>query len=124
MSNEGGLNYLNTISSNGAYSLIDKPTRVTNVSQTTIDHIVTNDLMHVMHPIIFLSDIASHYPIAQGRTQRVLKGGLNFSKSNQYPLVVDFAIGLVKRGFAVIVRSLQHFFIEKRCNNDFKSCWL
>ena len=36
VNNEDGLNYLNTISSNGAYSLINKPTRVTKVSQKII----------------------------------------------------------------------------------------
>ena len=64
VNNEGGLNYLNTISSNGAYSLINKSTRVTNVSQTTTDHIVTNDSTHVIYPIIFLSDVTDPYPIA------------------------------------------------------------
>ena len=64
VNNEDGLNYLNTISSNGAYSLINKPTRVTNVSQTAIDHIVTNDSTHVIHSVIFLSDLTDHYPIA------------------------------------------------------------
>ena len=64
VNNEGGLNYVNMISSNGAYSLINKPTQVTNVSQTTIDHIVTNDSMHVIHPIIFVSDLTDHYPTA------------------------------------------------------------
>ena len=40
VNNEGGLNYLNTISSNGASSVTDKPTCVTNASQTTFDHTV------------------------------------------------------------------------------------
>ena len=39
VNNEGGLNYLYTVFSNGAYSLLGKPTRVTKISQTTIDHI-------------------------------------------------------------------------------------
>ena len=64
VNNEGGLKYLFTISSNGAYSHINKPTRVTNVSQTTIDLIVTNDLTHVIYPIRFPSDLTDHYPIA------------------------------------------------------------
>ena len=49
-------------------------------------------------------------------------GGLNFSKSNQYPIVVNAVI--VNQGFAVIVASLQHLFIPKPCNNNFESCWL
>ena len=64
MNNEDSLNYLNTISSNGACSLINKPTQVTNVSQTIIDHIVTNDSTHVIYPVIFLSDLTDHYRIA------------------------------------------------------------
>ena len=58
----------------------------------------------------------------QEHTQKFLKGGLNFLKSNQYPIVVNLVI--VKQGFAVIVASLEHLFIPKPCNNDFKSCWL
>ena len=61
----------------------------------------------------------THY---QGRTKKFLMGGLNFSKSNQYPIVVDLVI--VKQGFAVIVASLQHLFIQKPCKNDFEKCWL
>ena len=64
VNNEDGLNHLNTISSNGAYSLINKPTRVTNVSQMAIDHVVTNDSTHVIYPVIFLSDLTDHYPTA------------------------------------------------------------
>ena len=41
VNSEGDVKYIQTISTNGAYSLINKPTRVTNVTQTTIDHIVT-----------------------------------------------------------------------------------
>ena len=54
----------------------------------------------------------------QGRTQKFLKGGLNFSKSNQYPIVVNLAI--VKQDSTVIVPSLQHLFTQKPCNNDFE----
>ena len=48
---------------------------------------------------------------SQGHTQKFLKGGLNFSKSNQYPIVVNLVI--VKQGFAGIVVSLQHLLIQK-----------
>ena len=60
----------------------------------------------------------------QGRTQKFLKrgGGVNFSKSNQYSIVVNLVI--VKQGFAVIVASLQHLLIQKPCITDFESCWL
>ena len=70
VNNECGLNYLNTFSSNEAYSLIDTLTRVTNVSQTTIDNIVTHDSTHVIHPIILLSDITDLYTIACFATKK------------------------------------------------------
>ena len=58
-----------------------------------------------------------------GTHPEIFKGeGLNFSKSNQYPIVVNAVI--VKQGFTVIVTSLQHLFVPKPCNNDFESCWL
>ena len=56
----------------------------------------------------------------QGHIQKSLKGGLNFSKSNQYPIVDNLVI--VKQNFAVIVASSQHLSIQKPCNNDFESC--
>ena len=62
-------------------------------------------------------------PHSAGAHPEIFKaGGLNFSKSNQYPIVVNLVI--VKQGFAGIVVSLQHLFIPKPCNNDFESCWL
>ena len=84
MNNEGGLNYLNTISSNGAYSLIDKPTRVTNVSQTTIDHFVINDSTHVIHSIIFLNDLTDHYPIAYCVNRGPNRTKLKIKQDNYY----------------------------------------
>ena len=48
--------------------------------------------------------------VASGAHPEIFKGGgLNFSKSNQYPIVVNAVI--VKQGFAVIVASLQYLFI-------------
>ena len=40
--------YTQMVASNGAFSLIDKPTRITNTSQTIIDHRVTNDATSVI----------------------------------------------------------------------------
>ena len=48
----------------GAFSLIGKPTRMTNTSQTFTDHILTNDTTNIIYPIIFLSEITDHYPVA------------------------------------------------------------
>ena len=84
MNNEDGLKYLNTIFSNGAYSLINKPTRVINVSQTTIDHIVTNDSTHVIYPVIFLSDLTDHYPIACCVTREPNRTNLKIKPDNHY----------------------------------------
>ena len=56
--------YTQMVASNGAYLLIDKPTRITNPLQTVIDHISTNDTTSIIHPIIFSSDITDHYPVA------------------------------------------------------------
>ena len=62
---------------------------------------------------IFLNYILSNF-ITYYTTRvhsRILKeGGLNFSKSNQFPIVVNLVI--VKQGFAVIDASLQHLFIK------------
>ena len=52
------------VASNGAYSLIDNLTRITNTSQTITDHITTNDTTSIIYPIIFFSDIIDHYPVA------------------------------------------------------------
>ena len=44
--------YTQMVASNGAYSLIDKPTRITNTSQTVIDHIITHDTQ-VLYILLF-----------------------------------------------------------------------
>ena len=56
--------YTQMVASNRAYLLMDKPIRITNTSQTFIDHIITNDTISITYPIIFLSDITDHYPVA------------------------------------------------------------
>ena len=57
--------FLNMLSSNEAFSLIDKPTRVTGNSSRTIfvDHILTNDTSNIIPSCIFLSDISDHFPM-------------------------------------------------------------
>jgi len=55
--------YLQAILSNGAYSLINKPTRVTDKSPTLIDHIITNDNEHSITPRVILSSLTDHYAI-------------------------------------------------------------
>ena len=56
--------YINTINSNGAHSIITKPTRVTASSATLIDHIITNDIAHTVVPSVLLSDLSDHYPVS------------------------------------------------------------
>ena len=51
------------LNSNGVYSLIDKPTRVTGSSSTTQDHILTKNNSNIIYPCIFLSEISDHFPI-------------------------------------------------------------
>ena len=56
--------YTTMLLSNGAISLITKPTRVTDKTATIIDHIVTNDFKHQISPgILDYCDISDHYPI-------------------------------------------------------------
>ena len=55
--------YLNVLKSNGFSNLITKPTRVTATSQTTIDHILSNNYDSVLTPAVFSYKLADHYPI-------------------------------------------------------------
>ena len=60
----GVLDYLNALLSNRSFSLITKPTRVIDSSETIIDHILTNDTNHVIHPgVIRTDEISDHYVI-------------------------------------------------------------
>jgi len=54
--------YINIIESHGAVPIITIPTRVTNDSSTTIDHIITNDFQHQLHPYVIEADLTDHYP--------------------------------------------------------------
>ena len=56
--------YTSILLSNGAISLVTKPTRVTDKTATIIDHIVTNDFKHQISPgILDYYDISDHHPI-------------------------------------------------------------
>ena len=57
-------NYINIITSNGAFNIITKPTRVTPISATLIDHVTTNDITHIIVPLIILGDLTDHYPVS------------------------------------------------------------
>ena len=49
--------------SNGAYPIITKPTRVTPLSSTLLDHVITNVITKTITPGIITSDISDHYPV-------------------------------------------------------------
>ena len=55
--------FLNITESNGAIHLITKPTRVTAGSSFIIDHIITNDLVYKIFPIVILINLTDHYSI-------------------------------------------------------------
>ena len=57
-------NYINIITSNGAFNIITKPTRVTSISATLIDHVITNDIAHTIVHSIILSDLTDHYLVS------------------------------------------------------------
>ena len=56
-------NYLKMIKSNGALSIITKPTPITTTSQTTLIDILTNDHHHRITPGIIETDMSDHLPI-------------------------------------------------------------
>ena len=47
----------------GRYPLIDKPTRITDISATLIDNIFSNELQHHLNYGILINDIIDHVPI-------------------------------------------------------------
>ena len=55
--------YMQGITSNGAFSLITKPTRVTDKTATVIDHIITNDTAHSVLPRVIRTSLMDHYAI-------------------------------------------------------------
>ena len=57
-------NFLSLIYQNGMIPTINKPTRVTRKTATSIDHILTNSFVDtVFKTVIFKSDISDHFPI-------------------------------------------------------------
>ena len=55
--------YMQVITSNGAFSLTTKPTRVTDKTATVIDHIITNDTAHSSLPRVIRTSLTDHYAI-------------------------------------------------------------
>ena len=54
---------MNDIYSAGSYLLINKPTRITPISSTTLDHFYTNHIDKICIPGILIYDISDHLPI-------------------------------------------------------------
>jgi len=54
------VDYLHLLQSNAVISLIDKPTRVTQSSQTVIDHILINNNESMIEPGVFNYKISDH----------------------------------------------------------------
>ena len=58
------LDFINTLLSCGAFPIITKPTRVTDTTDTIIDHIITNVRNHKILPgVIETSEVSDHYPL-------------------------------------------------------------
>ena len=56
-------NFLDMMFSLGLYPLIDKPTRITDISATLINNIFTNELLHHLTSGILINDIINNLPI-------------------------------------------------------------
>ena len=54
-------NHTQMVASNGAFSLIDKFTRMTNTPQTIIDRIITNETTNIMYSTIFYYSDMGHF---------------------------------------------------------------
>ena len=58
------VDYTNILKSYSFFQLIDKPTRVTDLSQNITDHIITNDHnSHIAPGVIEYGDLRDHYPV-------------------------------------------------------------
>ena len=56
-------NYLNMLDSNSVASLVNKPTRVTDTSSSTLDHILTIENRLCISPFVLNHVITDHYPV-------------------------------------------------------------
>ena len=55
--------YTQVITSHGVFSLITKPTRVTNKTARVIDHTIANNGAHSILPRVILTSLIDHYVI-------------------------------------------------------------
>ena len=54
---------MQVITSNGAFSFITKPTRVTDQTATVIDHIIINDTSYSILPRVIPTFLTDHYAL-------------------------------------------------------------
>ena len=83
------ISYLNMLNSNAFFSLLDKPTRVTETSSSLIDHIYCNDINYDIVPGVYNYEISDHFPIfacfRNGKKKPSLKPAVN-----EYKFMVKF----------------------------------
>ena len=60
--NESAASYINMLNSNGFFSLLNKPTRITDSSASLIDHVITNNIKCHVTPGIMNYQITDHLP--------------------------------------------------------------
>jgi len=72
-------NYINELISCGSIPVINIPTRVTSEISSIIDHILTNDMSHIINRGVIETDLVSdHYPVFCNINRLC-------NKSNSYP---------------------------------------
>ena len=74
--------YLKMRNSNSAASIITKPTRLTDSSSTTLDHILTNENRYSMMPLVIEYDIPDHYPVMV-----IISNRLNSRRGHDKPIL-------------------------------------
>ena len=115
------VDYTNILKSYSFSQLIDKPTRVTDLSQSIIDHIITYDhKSHIAPGVIEYGDLSDHYPEfdsvdklksynATSTEQIVFRNRRNFH-ADQYCNDLEPSLNQLFAGF---------FFIDASNVNDF-----
>ena len=68
---------MQVITSNGAFLLITKPTKVTDKPATVIDHVITNETEHSILPQVVFTSSTDHYAITY-KISKVEKLGKNY----------------------------------------------
>lgn len=104
--------YLNIMADNGYLSYINKPTRVTLTSQTTVDHIfVRKPLKYnlLFTPIVLQCDITDHFAVMLEINLKIPSGGID-ARSNQSPQYLT----------TLDYNKLKHSLLSETWNNIYK----